>query len=71
MLLFRSEEHLERWLTEKGMERGGTMSVATQWALADRWYRNRQSPEWRRYTLDEAHAIFAELGLVGGFWKLG
>ena len=70
MLLFRSEEHLDRWLSERGLERGGTMTVEQQWRLANLWYRDRLSNEWQRRSPDEAQAVFERCGLTGDFWKL-
>lgn len=70
MLLFRSEEHLERWLEERGFDRGATMTLDQQWRLAQLWYGDRLDPEWRRRTPAEAEAVFGSVGLVGGFWKL-
>ena len=70
MLLFRSEEHVDRWVEESGRPRGTTMSVEQQWHLARLWYRHRLEPDWRRPTPGEAEAIFAEVGLTGDFWRL-
>lgn len=70
MLLFRSEEHLSRWLEGRGDERGGSMDVSTAWRLADAWYRDRLDPAWERPPVDEIEALFASLGLTDDFWKL-
>jgi hypothetical protein len=70
MLFFRSEEHVERWLGERELPRGATMSPAQQWQLASAWYADRLSPEWRRRTPEEARAVFEEVGLAGEFWHL-
>ena len=71
MLLFRSEDHIERWCKTWHLRRGATLSVDQAWLLADHWYSDRLSPQWRRKTIEEAHAVFASLGLTGEFWKLG
>lgn len=70
MLVFRSEEHIERWLKERSLARGGTMSLEQCWQLANAWYADKLAPDWRRKTLDEAMAAFAQIGLVGDFWDL-
>jgi hypothetical protein len=70
MLLFRDEEHIDRWCESHDMERGGTMTPAQAWRLADRWYRDKLAPDWRRFTVEEAEAILAEVGLAGDFWRL-
>ena len=70
MLLFRSEEHVDRWCEQRGLPRGGTMTPETALRLGTAWYADKQSPGWRRKTLDEAEAVFSELGLLGEFWRL-
>lgn len=46
------------------------MSIAQAWDLSVKWYGNRLAPDFRRPTVDEARAIFASVGLTGGFWRL-
>ena len=70
MLLFRSGEHVDAWCRARGLARGGMLSVEQTWRLATIWYGDRADPAWRRKTLDEAEAIFADLGLTGPFWRL-
>ena len=70
MLLFRSEEHIDRWCGFRNLPRGGTMSPEQCWRLARAWYADKLSPDWRRKTLDEAEAMLAAIGLTGPFWSL-
>jgi hypothetical protein len=70
MLLFRSEEHIARWSDLRGTPGGEHLSVEQQWHLAQAWYADRARPGARRKTVDEAEAVFAELGLIGAFWSL-
>jgi hypothetical protein len=70
MLLFRSEEHLERWLSEQSLGRGETLTVEQQWDLARIWHSNRMDPDWRRRTPREAQEVFTQVGLTSDFWKL-
>ena len=70
MLLFRSEEHVERWRSERSLPRGETMTAAQQWDLARIWYSDRMNASWRRRTPQEAHEVFASVGLTGTFWSL-
>jgi len=69
MLLFRSEEHIDRWCAAWKLPRGATLTVEQAWKLADSWYRDRLSPDWRRRTVNEAHDLFSSLGLVSDFWR--
>ncbi len=66
MLLFRSEDHVER----SGKPRGEFMSTDQLWRLADAWYRDRADPRWRRRTAEQAEAVFTSIGLTGDFWRL-
>jgi hypothetical protein len=70
MLLFRSEEHLQRWRAERDLPYGVTFSLEQQWKLARIWYSDRADPDWRRRTPEEAEAVFQDVGLTGSFWKL-
>jgi len=71
MLLFRSEEHIDSWCAMWGQPRGGTLSLEQGWKLANAWYgEDRRDANWRRKTLEEATAIFEEIGMTGSFWQL-
>lgn len=70
MLAFRSEAHVEHWCKRTGIEPGAAFPLETAWRLAEAWYRDRLSPDWRRRTPEEAEAVFADLGLRGDFWRL-
>ncbi len=70
MLLFRSEEHLDRWCAFRELSRGATMSPEQCWQLAQVWYDDRLRPDWRRKTLEEAEAALAAVGLTEPFWSL-
>ena len=68
MNLFRSEEHIGRWLG--GREPGATISVRKLSELAHAWWDDRLSPDWRPHTRDGNQAILDRLGLAGDFWRL-
>jgi len=70
MLLFRSEEHAASWRLARGLPGARTVSLETGWKLARAWYGHKLDAGWRRHTVDEAEALFADLGLTGDFWRL-
>lgn len=70
MLLFRSEEHVERWLADGSRPRGETLTLDQQWRLANEWFRGRHLPGWRRRSAAEAEGVFRDAGLTGDFWRL-
>jgi hypothetical protein len=68
MNLFRSEEHVDRWLA--GRPAGATITVARLAELAHAWWRDRLAPDWRPHTREQNQAILEGLGLTGPFWQL-
>jgi hypothetical protein len=70
MLLFRSEEHVDRWAQARRAPRGATLTMQQLWGLASVWYHDRLSPNWRRRTAEEAQGVFESFGLTGAFWRL-
>ncbi len=68
MNLFRSEEHIDRWLGLRCP--GATMPVTTLSALAHAWWGDRLSPQWKPHSRQQNQAILDRLGLAGDFWQL-
>jgi len=68
MNLFRSEEHIARWLD--GRVPGATISVTKLSELAHAWWGDRVTPDWVPHTREQNQAILERLGLVGEFWRL-
>jgi hypothetical protein len=69
MLLFRSEEHVDRWCAEHKLAKGAVFTPAQMWTVSKLWHGRRLAPDWRRFTPDEAHAVFEAAGLTGPFWR--
>ena len=67
MNLFRSEEHIARWLG--GREAGATIPVEKLVELGLAWYADRLDRDWRPHTRDVNQAILDRLDLVGDFWR--
>ena len=68
MNLFRSEEHIARWLG--GRQPGATIPLAKLAELAQAWWSDRLSPDWTPHTREQNQAILEGLGLTGEFWRL-
>ncbi len=68
MNLFRSEEHIDRWL--EGRPPGVAISVTKLSELAHAWYGDRLSPDWTPHTREQNQATLDGLGLTGPFWRL-
>jgi hypothetical protein len=46
------------------------MTLDQCWQMARRWYQGRMEPGWRGRPPEAAQGIFAEVGLVGDFWRM-
>ena len=68
MNLFRSEEHIERWLASRAP--GATLPVTKLSELAHAWWRDRLAPDWTPRTREQNQAILDALGLTDRFWRL-
>ena len=68
MNLFRSEEHVRRWLGDR--RPGATLPVETLAALAVTWWSDRLAPDWTPHIREQNQAILDGLGLTGDFWQL-
>ena len=68
MNLFRSEEHVTRWLD--GREPGAAIPVTTLSELAHAWYTDRLAPDWPPHTREQNQGILDGLGLTGAFWRV-
>ena len=68
MNLFRSEEHVARWLGRRSP--GATIPVTTLSDLALAWWADRLAPDWRPHTREQNQAILDGVGLTGEFWRL-
>jgi hypothetical protein len=70
MLLFRDENHVADWSARHRIPRGDIQPVATVLELAKRWYGEHLSPDWTKKSIEEARAIFADLGFAHPVWSL-
>ena len=70
MLLFRDEEHVDRWCETRDLKRGGVVTPDQAWRLAHGWYKDKLKADWRRHTLEEAESLMQSIGLTSPFWNL-
>jgi hypothetical protein len=68
MNLFRSEEHISRWLGDR--HPGATTSIDTLARLALAWWGDRLDPQWQPHTRPQNQAILEAVGLRDAFWQL-
>ena len=49
---------------------GAILEIGEGLKLAERWFGDYASPQWRRKTSAEGEAIFREVGLDSTFWRM-
>ena len=67
---FRSEEHVHTWSAQAEFPIGEIVPAENLWALAQRWFDGRLSPDWKPRPRDQAQQLLSEAGFVGPFWSL-
>jgi hypothetical protein len=70
MLLFRSEEWIDRWCKRNHLERGEVLTIQQVWELSKLWYANRLSPDYHGRSVEQVGEIFRQSGLKSDFWYI-
>ena len=70
MLLFQSEEWVDKWCKRNNLERGEMLSIQQVWELSKLWYGNRMSLEYHGRSMEQVAEIFKQAGLMSKFWYL-
>ena len=70
ILFFSSEGRIDEWCKRHGRPKGSMLEMPKALALAELWFGDYASPDWRRKTAARANAIIKDLDLDSGFWKL-
>jgi hypothetical protein len=70
MLLFQSEDWVEKWCKRKGLKRGEILTIDQVWELSKLWYHNRLSADFHGRSIDQVADVFRQAGLTSAFWYL-
>lgn len=70
LLPFARREDVAPWAARHGFVPGEVVPIAQMARLAQRWYGRHADPNWKKWTIPEAAAIFHETGFSGPFWSL-
>jgi ribosomal protein S18 acetylase RimI-like enzyme len=70
VLPFAGIEDVARWSSLHGIPRGDAVPLAQVLELARQWYGGYLRDSWRKWTLDEARALFRRVGLDGDTWSV-
>jgi hypothetical protein len=70
MLLFQSEEGIDKWRQRNNLARGEVLTLQQVWGLSKLWYHNRMSLEYHGRSIEQVAEIFRQAGLVSDFWYI-
>lgn len=70
LLPFRTPRDVHEWTVRHRLPLGEVVSLAQTAALAHRWYGRHADPDWRKWTIVEAQAIFEGVGFRSEFFRL-
>jgi len=68
MLLFQSEEWIDKWCKRKDLKHGEVLTLQQVWELSKLWYDNRLSLEYHGRSIEQVAEIFKQAGLTSQFW---
>lgn len=71
VLPFRSPDEIQQWCHRHGLPYGQAVPLSQTASLARIWYGSHADHHWHKWTVEEAQAIFHEVGLNDEFWNLG
>jgi hypothetical protein len=68
MLLFRSEEWIDKWCKRNNLARGEVITINHVWELSKLWYQDRLSLDYHGRSIEQVQEIFRQAGLTSEFW---
>ena len=69
-LLFDSEASIDDWCHRHRIAKGSVQPLSRVWEFAKVWYGRHLDPAWKKWSADEAQAIFGKFGFTGPIWDL-
>jgi hypothetical protein len=70
LLLFASEEHVDRWCTHRQIEKGAVVPLGNLWRLTGPWYADRLDSGWKPKSAADTERLLTAAGLTGSFWRV-
>ncbi len=70
MLVFEYEYEVDHWTKKHNINKGDIQPIDKVWQFSKKWYGNHLNPDWTKWTIEEAKALFAEFDLTDRIWDL-
>lgn len=70
ILLFDSEARIDDWCHRHRIPKGDVQPLSRVWEMSRVWYGQHLSPDWKKWSGEEARAIFEKFGLTSPTWDV-
>ena len=70
MLIFENEEQIDQWSRKHNIPKGDIQPIEKIWNFSKKWYGNHLNPNWTKWTVPQAKALFREFDLTHKIWHL-
>lgn len=70
VLPFHRPEQVDAWCQRHGIAKGAVVPIQQVCDLGREWYGHHADVDWQKWSVQEAAAIFAKVGLTNEFWQL-
>jgi len=70
MLMFESEAAVDQWCEKHNVNKGDVQAINKIWAFSKVWYGNHLSPNWVKWSIEEAKEIFQRFELQHSVWNM-
>jgi len=70
MLVFENEDQIDEWTKKHNIPKGDIQPIENIWNFSKKWYGNHLNPNWTKWTIEEAKAMFREFELNDSIWNL-
>jgi hypothetical protein len=70
MLVFDDEASIDAWCKRHALPRGDARPIQKAYDFARAWYGRHLDADWRKWTTEEARAMFQRFDLRGPIWDL-
>lgn len=70
MLVFETEAQIDHWCQRHKIPKGDIQPLEKIWEFSKKWYGNHLNPEWLKWTMKEAKAMFIQHELTHEIWDM-
>lgn len=70
MLVFENQYQVRNWSSGHNIPVGDIQPIDKIWNFSKKWYGSHANCDWKKWTIDEAKAMFKEFGLNHSVWEL-